>query len=146
MKPDQSKPFSVPKDFGQVDGTPISNKCTILSEIDDVLEKKSPSVEYILCKPFAYIKLPFGFGFNFNSYGHSAVRYTDSDNNDIVMNIEGKVEGKPMVQFYKASDYFYGTDPNKHGSQKGAMYNRDMVGIRIENVDPNDVKKCMNIF
>lgn len=136
----------VPDDFGQVNGTSISNKLTILNEIDNILETNTPSIEYILCKPYAYFKLPFGYGFNFNSYGHSAVRYTDPDGNDIVMNIEGKVKGKPMIQFYKSSDYFYGTDENTHGSQKGAMYNRDMVGIRIENVDSNDIKKMHEYF
>lgn len=138
-------PISVPEDFGQVDGTPISNKDTILSEVDTILERPPASVEYVLCTAVSNIEI-FGYGLSFNSYGHSAVRYTDPDGNDIVMNIEGKVEGKPMVQFRKACDYFYGTNSNKHGTQKGAMYNRHMVTIRIEHVDPEGIKKMHEYF
>lgn len=136
---------SIPEDFGQVNGTPILNKNQVLAEVNKVLEKDDPSVEYILVKPFSYFPLLFGYGFNFNSYGHSAVRYKDPNGNDIVMNVEGKKEGKLMVQFYDATDYFYGTDGKSIASQKG-VYNRDMVGIRVEKLDQKDINEMHEYF
>lgn len=141
----RSKSTFVPEDFGDVDGTTISNKDTILDEINGSLGKtENPSIEYILVKPFSMVNL-FGFGFSYNAYGHSAVRYTTPEGKDVVMNIEGKKEGKFMVQFYGASDYLYGTDSNKTGSQKG-VYNRDMVGIRVESVSKEDIEKMHKYF
>ena len=136
----------VPSDFGEKNGTPIENKDTILLEINKALGRENPSIEYILVKPFANIKLPFGYGLNYNSYGHAAVRYKHPEtDDDIVMNIEGKREGKFMVQFYEASDFFYGTKEGKIASQMG-VYNRDMIGIRIEDVNIEDIKKMHEYF
>jgi hypothetical protein len=135
----------VPNDFGDVNGSAISNKDTILDEINESLGKQNPSVEYILVKPFAMVKLPFGYGFSYNAYGHSAVRYTDPSGRDVVMNIEGKKDGVFMVQFYDANEYLYGTDSNKNGSQKG-VYNRDMMGIRVEDISKENVIAMHNYF
>ena len=70
------------KNFKEPNGIPISNKETILQEINLSLHKDSdfnqsnpsnpsnqsnPSVEYLITKPYGFIRLPFGLGsFNFN--------------------------------------------------------------------------------
>lgn len=134
-----------PKSFGEVNGTPISNKDTILQEINKAVDQPTnPSIEYILVRPFIVIPLLGGYGINYNSYGHSAIRYTTPEGHDVVMNIEGKKDGIPMVAFYEATDYLYGTGKDKHGSQRG-VYNRNMVGIRIENVSKENIKK-MHVY
>jgi hypothetical protein len=89
-----------------------------------------------------------GIGINYNSFGHSAVRYTTPEGHDVIVNIHGKEiingEKKVMVRFYDAKDYLYGIG-EKTGEQKG-VYNRDIVGIRIENVDPKKVEQMHNYF
>lgn len=138
--------MNVPKDFGKVNGTPIANKDVILDEINNVLEKyKNPSIEYLFVKPFSHIALPFGYGITYNNYGHSAVRYTHPDGRDVVMNIQGKEHGKLMVRYYDAKEYMFGTQSDKIGSQKG-IYNRDIVGLRIENVNTEDIQKMHDYF
>lgn len=137
---------NIPSNFGELNGTPISNKDTILDEINTALKtNKNPSIEYILVRPFIFVPLLFGGGFNYNSYGHSAVRYTTPDGKDVVMNIEGKKEGIVMVTFYDAKEYLYGTCKEKNGTQRG-VYNRNMVGIRIENVEPNEIARMHEYF
>ena len=107
--------MSILDDFGKVGGTHVDNKDTILAEINRALGKsKNPSVEYLFVTPFVHIRLPFGYGFNYNSYGHAVIRYTTADGRDVVMNIQGKEEGKLMVRFYDANEYLYGTDPKKN--------------------------------
>ena len=111
----------------------ITNKETILQEINASQGKSAnPCIEYIITRPFGYLKLPFELG-NYNTFGHSAVRYTQPDGKDVVCNIEGKEKGKLFIRFYEPSEYFYGTDPERNGSQKG-VYQRDFIGIRVENV------------
>jgi len=45
-----------------------------------------------------------------------------------------------MVHFLKADDYLFGVNDFHRGSQQGAIYNRCMVGVRIENVDPDQIE------
>jgi hypothetical protein len=63
---------NVAKDFGAHHGTPITNKSTILSEVDRCLRRdKPPSVEYIFVAPFSRWTskwLPW-FSFAGNYYG-----------------------------------------------------------------------------
>ena len=134
-------------DFGLPNGTPISNKDEILNDIDLALGvNDSPSVEYIFVRSFSKINLGFGYGFTFNMFGHAAVRYIDPDGNDIVVNIEGKKKnGLPMVQFYDAKEFFYGTNPNKNGEQRG-VYNRNKVGVRVEKLDRKNIDKMHQYF
>lgn len=135
----------IPQNFGKLYGTPISNKNTILSEIDTALGySTSPSVEYFLSRPYTVISLPFGYGINYNSYGHSSVRY-NLNGRDIVVNIEGKRDGLVMVVMYDTAEYLYGVDPNTNGAQRG-IYNRNIASIRIENVPQEKVQKMHNYF
>ena len=115
----------------------IENKETILDELNKSLGTNSnPSVEYLITKPYGLIRLPFGLGsVNYNWYGHSALRYTTPEGKDIVVNVEAKEKGKNFIQFYDAKEYLFGTK----SAQKG-IYQRDIVGLRIENVSPLDIK------
>ena len=134
----------IPHDFGLPNGTSIANKNTILDEIDKSLSSDKPCIEYILVKPWSNLHLPFGYGLHhLNTYGHSALRYVDPDGNDIVVNIEGEEEATEMVNFYPSKEYLYGV--TDHGIQQ-AVYNREMVGIRIEDIDKEDVEKLHKFF
>ena len=126
--------------FGELGGTPISNKDTILNEIDFELGKK-PSLEYIITYPIGLINLPFGLGaLTYNSYGHSSLRYIDKYGNDIIANIEAKEKNKPFIQFYKPCEYLYGVDEKTCGAQRG-VYNRNIVGIRIYDVPEENIEQ-----
>lgn len=116
----------------------IVNKSSILNDINKSLGVNSnPAVEYLITMPYGLIKLPFGLGsINYNWFGHSALRYTTPDGKDIVVNIEAKEKGKNFIQFYDADEYLFGTT----SAQKG-IYQRDIVGLRIENVNPIDIEK-----
>ena len=134
----------IPSDFGKKDGTPISNIDTILDDIDTVLGKgKPPSVEYIFVRSTSILPLWNGYGINFNLYGHAAVRYRSPEGKDIVVNIEGKNENKVMVRFYDAKDYLYGT---KTGSDDQDTYRRNIVGVRVEELDQDDINKMHEYF
>lgn len=135
----------IPIDFGEPYGTPIKNKDTILSEVNATLGKRhNPSVEYIITRPYGVISLPFGLGsLNYNMWGHSALRYTTPDGRDVVANVEAKVFGKKFIQFFDAKEYFYGTNPETSGQQR-ATYHRDMIGLRVENVDSEDIERMHN--
>jgi hypothetical protein len=126
--------------FGELYGTSISNKDTILEEIDKELGRK-PSLEYLITYPIGYFNLPFGLGtFTYNSYGHSSLRYIDQYGNDIIANIEAKEVGKPFIQFYKTQEYLYGIIPETCGAQRG-VYNRNIVGIRVYGIKPENMRE-----
>jgi hypothetical protein len=134
--------------FGQVDGPTIINKETILEEIDTAINRKPPSIEYIVCLPFAYYKLPLlGIGINLNMYGHSVLRYRlpkdDGTYEDIVMNIEGKREPNlnKMVHFYPTQDYLFSVD-----AEQGGIYNRSMLSVAYHNVPDEKIKKMHQYF
>jgi hypothetical protein len=140
----------IPNDFGVKDGTPISNKSTLLTEIDTAISRKSPSVEYIVILPFSYVgHTIFGFrlGFNYNIFGHSAVRYRlpkdDGSVEDIVMNIEGYQEPNlnGLVKFYPAEEYIAGMS-----SHQGGFYNRHMLTVAYDNVSDENIKKMHQYF
>ncbi len=65
-------------------------------------------------------------------------RYTTPDGKDIVVNIQAK-EGNTFIRIHDAKEYFYGTDPRESGAQRG-VYNRDFIGLRIENVSDENIK------
>eukprot|EP00602_Paraphysomonas_sp_CaronLab_P009472 CAMPEP_0185030380 /NCGR_PEP_ID=MMETSP1103-20130426/17312_1 /TAXON_ID=36769 /ORGANISM="Paraphysomonas bandaiensis, Strain Caron Lab Isolate" /LENGTH=245 /DNA_ID=CAMNT_0027565487 /DNA_START=88 /DNA_END=822 /DNA_ORIENTATION=- len=136
--------MSVPDDFGEVGGTPIENKDSILGDINRALGRdtdSNPCVEYILSKPYGILSLPFGLGsLNYNMWGHSALRYTTPDGRDVVVNVEAKQNGKKFLQFYEAKEYLYGTDRMTSGAQRGT-YHRDMVGVRVEHVAADDIER-----
>jgi hypothetical protein len=134
--------------FGQVGGPTIKNKDTILQEIDTVINRKPPSIEYIVCLPFAYCKLPLiNIGINYNIYGHSALRYRlpkdDGTYEDIVMNIQGK--SKPnlnkMVHFYSTQDYLFSAE-----SEQGGIYNRNMLSVAYHDVPEEKIKEMHKYF
>jgi len=109
-------------------------KSTILSEIDKLLGRsKPPAIEYIFVEPAAMWKIPlitdlFGIALSRNPYGHSALRYTKSNGEQVLMNICG-LPGEEMVTFLKPDDYLYSTTGT---NEQGGVYNRNMVSVRVE--------------
>lgn len=95
----------------------IINKDTILNDINKSLNKyKNPSIEYLITNPYGLIKLPFGLGsINYNWFGHSVLRYTTPDGDDIVVNVEAKEQGKNFIQKYSASEYIFGIKSSQKG-------------------------------
>lgn len=141
--------MEIPENFGDLDGTQICNKDTILQELDAFL-KRSPSVEYILVRPLSSINLLCtNVGTHYNSYGHAAVRYFYKGK-WYLMNIIGKEEenGVNMVTFSDPSDYFFSTkyDKNVGCSQQRGLYNRSMIGIRIYDVPENKIEQMHKFF
>lgn len=124
-----------PDNFGEINGTCISNKDTVLTQIDNILGmSKPPDIEYIITLPFGLLDLPGNLGaINYNSFGHSALRYIRQDGKDVIVNIEGKENGERFIKIYDTKEYLYGTDPRKCGAQRG-VYNRNIIGLRVENV------------
>lgn len=135
----------VADNFGELNGESITNKNTIMNEIDIALGKNSsPCVEYIITYAYGIIRLPFNLGsINYNPFGHSVLRYRTPDGIDRIVNIEAKDKFKPFIRFYEPKEYFYGTNSETCGAQRG-VYNRSMIGLRIENVDPKDIELMHN--
>jgi hypothetical protein len=129
--------------FGELSGVSISNKDTILQEIDNKLGRKS-CLEYIITYPIGYITLPFGLGsITYNFYGHSVLMFKNLDGQYVIVNIEAKEVGKPFIKYYDPKEYLYGTNPETCGAQRG-VYNRNMVGIRVYGVKPEDMQDMID--
>lgn len=140
----QDQPQEIPKDFGAVNGTPITNKNGILEDVDKALQvEKPPAVEYILVMPVTHVNFPYtGRGSGANPFGHSAVRYTLPDGTQKVFNISG-VNKNHMVEFHDPKEYFFGTQKT---SQQQGVYNREMVSIRFEDVPPEKILEMDSYF
>ena len=113
----------------------IKNKDTICEEIDRALGRSKPcSVEYLIAKPNALFSI-WGYGFNINWFGHSAVIYTLPCGTRKVFNITGINEKNPkMVTFYTPENYLFERNPDQ-----GGIFNRDFIGIRIEDVPAENI-------
>jgi len=123
---------AVPPDFGAKNGTEISNKATILQEVDRTLGRsRPPALEYIFVRPLVLSKFSRGSGSGTNPYGHAVMRYTLPDGRQKVMNIVG-APGRSMVNFLSPEDYLYGTGVFDTGSEQGGVYNRSMFSLRVE--------------
>jgi hypothetical protein len=134
-----------PRDFGAPDGSEISNKDSILQEIDEALGvSKPPDIEYIFVEPYSDFSLA-GIGIGRNPYGHAALRYTLPSGEQILMNIVG-VPGRQMVNFLDPVEYLYGTGFFEEGAEQRGVYNRTMVSVRIEQVEPEKNSGNAQIF
>ncbi|KAL6069790.1 hypothetical protein QOT17_007361 [Balamuthia mandrillaris] len=132
--------------FGKANGEEISNKATVLAELDKLLnpEGKPPALELIFAEPYAAMNL--GFGFSTNPYGHLAVRYTiPKTGESVVMNVRG-FGGGEMVNFVKPEDYFFGTNDWDGGNEQGAIYNRAFVSARVERLSDGALEKLHTFF
>lgn len=122
-------------------GPTISNKDQVFDQIDQALQvRKPPDIEVILvdhltCTQNAVTRFLHLHLFRF---GHICIRYRTSDGQTHLMNVLGNFTepDATMVNFVEggATDYLYSTNP--HRAQQGGVYNRPMVGLRIENVAP----------
>jgi len=134
---------SVPADFGTAFGTEISNKGSVLADIDRVIGvNKPPDIEYLFVLPYVRWRLYWlKWGFAGNYYGHAAVKYIDPETGEqVVMNISGSTESPDMVNFLKAEDYLFGTHCFEKGGTQGGVYNRNIISVRIENVPRQQIK------
>lgn len=119
----------------------IANKDTIFQEIDESLGKTKPtSVEYIVAKPYSGITL-FGYGFNFNWCGHSAIIYTMPDGTRKAVNIVGGKDHPELVNLHTPEEYMF-----SRNSSQGGVFNRDFVSIRVENVPHDNIMKMDKKF
>ena len=130
---------------------PLFNKDTILNEINAKIgTNKGPSIEYLYVVPHVQFSLSLlmrGMYSSSNPYGHAAIRYTLNDGSDYVMNIVGK-PGKKMVNIMPTYDYIFG-DPNiilNNGSEQGGIYQRTIIGFRLENYPLNLIQNMHNYF
>ena len=95
---------SVPEDFGKSNGTPISNKMSILSEIDCSLGQTGPpDLEYLFVE---HVYTPEKLHSHF-PLGHACVRYTYKGK-QVVMNIVGLEgqNGSPSCPYIYMVDQF----------------------------------------
>jgi len=142
------------KRLGESGGPCIANKATILSEVDRALfpmDPRPPDVEVLLTNHLAYVGNPFSRQLHRRliALGHVLVRYTTSDGRQWVMNILGGKEldrpGNKMINFARPEEYLYGTAGFGGWSQQGGVYNRDIVGVRIERA-PDGVVDALHAY
>lgn len=149
---------SIPDSFGLVSidqpGIPISNKDTILNELDQATGRnKPPDLEYILIMPFSKFMIPGtkDWGFCVNTFGHSAIRYRlpptpeDPNGRQILVNIDARKNRPSMVDFLDPKEYFYGTDEKLTGEQRG-VYNRNMISLQVDHVPPEKIMAMHQYF
>jgi hypothetical protein len=129
-----------PTQLGALGGPCISNKHTILHDVDRALSPSSPrppDVEVLHTAHLAYTgsRLSRFLHHRLIPLGHVLVRYTTSDGQQYVMNILGGdalERGGRMVNFGSPAEYLFGTEAFNGWCQQGGAYNRDIVGVRIE--------------
>lgn len=131
--------LSVPANFGGRDGPCITNKDTILEDIDVALGRDSPpDLEVILTEHVAHVSslLTRFLHRAVLRFGHVAVRYTTSDGKQRVFNIMGDFDDPDaaMVNFVSPKEYIFGTSGFDTYAQQGGVYNRPFVGVRVERV------------
>ena len=118
----------VPSDFGGANGTPISNKATIFTEIDEALgQTQHPDFEYILVNACVN---PDDLLTKIVRFGHSVVRYKLPDGSMKIMNIcNTAVTGQKMVNFCDPEEYMFGTG---HFDYEDALINNEQGGILLQ--------------
>lgn len=120
--------------FGGRGGPAISNRDSILANLDAALGQKGPpAVEYLFVCPYASTKI-LGIGFG-SPFGHAVVRYTLPDGTQKVMNIVKNRNQDRLVNFVDPTEYLYGTAFEAVGAAQGGAYNRRIIGVRIEKWD-----------
>jgi hypothetical protein len=113
----------------------VTNKNTILSEIDHKLGRtKPPAFEFIYVEPVLTFKLGDRKNSSQNPYGHACIRYTLPGNEQVFMNIVGNPSAKHMCNFLSPEDYLFGaySQTKDLGSEQGGIYMRSYCGFRIE--------------
>ena len=150
IKPPPPAPKFEPDDFSQFGapyGEEISNKDTILSNIDRRLGHRfPPDVEYIYVEPYLNYASKSVY-LTANPYGHSAIRYTLPDTKEqLVMNIVGLADHE-LVNFLSPEDFFFSTNfDTKIGNEQGGIYNRNFASIRIQRVPPEKILAMHQYF
>lgn len=124
-----------------IDPNVISNRDTILSEINTALNRKNhPSVEYVMARPFAKFKIPGIGGLNFNWFSHSAVIYTMPDGTRKVVNIVAN-KAESIVDTHTPEEYLF----TRHSDQ-GGIFNRNFISIRAYDIPDQAIIKMDEKF
>mmetsp|Transcript_1189 Transcript_1189/g.5030 ORF Transcript_1189/g.5030 Transcript_1189/m.5030 type:complete len:260 (+) Transcript_1189:59-838(+) len=151
---------SVPEDFGALNGSPVSNKESILAEVDLAIARLSnagatsgrpPDVEVLFTEHKAYRGNLLGWIAHhlLFRFGHGLIRYTLPDGRQFCMNILGgeglHLPGGQLVNLSNPQDYLYGTYHYDTGNQQGGLYNGAMVGVRIEKA-PSGATEALHAY
>lgn len=123
----------------------VENKDTIFSSIDTLLNNgKPPSLEYIHILNYCYSYVPL---MNWNVFGHVAIKYTrPSTGEQVLVDVESLGRGKLGVFFMRPEDFFYSTGGFGEWNIQHGVYNRNMIGIRIEECDEEILIKLDEYF
>jgi hypothetical protein len=127
----------VPSDFGASGGTEISNKATVLNQIDRAVGTgKPPAFELIYCD----VGPDTNLGMTISPSGHLTARYTMPDGTQKLFNVFGTSLVSPMkINFSNPEDYFFGT--GNFSETNGGIYNRTFYTVRIETLAPDQLTK-----
>jgi hypothetical protein len=144
---------TAPPQLGALNGPCIRNKKTILHDVDRALHPdapRPPDVEVLVTEHLAYTGNPVSRFLHHHliALGHVLVRYTTSDGEQHVMNILGGdalKRGGRMVNFAKPEEYLYGTEGYDGWNQQAGVYNRNIVGVRIEHA-PEGVVDALHAY
>eukprot|EP01012_Entosiphon_sulcatum_P011570 TRINITY_DN17073_c0_g1_i1.p1 TRINITY_DN17073_c0_g1~~TRINITY_DN17073_c0_g1_i1.p1 ORF type:complete len:346 (+),score=86.60 TRINITY_DN17073_c0_g1_i1:36-1073(+) len=132
----------LPADFGKENGTAVSNKEEILPQVDRMLraDGRPPAVEVIFAEAVTNSLWRTLF-----SFGHLSVAYRMPGTGERrVMNIVG-LPGFEMVNFVNLSDYLFGTT-GWEKTEQGGVYNRNFVGVRVEELADSDILAMDHLF
>ncbi len=105
---------------------------TILNQVDVLAKSTGPYVEYIFTKPRWNLSLV-------NPYGHSAIRYTLSSGDSVIMNVSGHRKLSPnLIYFFNPQKYLF-TNQTGEGNDQGGIHNRGFISIRINHVKQSQI-------
>ena len=128
--------------FGKLYGKSITNKDTIMEEINETLHcDKPPAIEFFYVEPFPKTTW-FGVDIAFLLFGHAVISYTYKEK-QYAVNITGYEKNFNMVEISDPTDYLFGRE---HPTPQGGIYNRTFVGLRIENMDEQTIELLHNYY
>eukprot|EP00992_Anisonema_acinus_P007317 TRINITY_DN3055_c0_g1_i1.p1 TRINITY_DN3055_c0_g1~~TRINITY_DN3055_c0_g1_i1.p1 ORF type:complete len:265 (+),score=42.24 TRINITY_DN3055_c0_g1_i1:67-861(+) len=130
--------------FGGVGGSAITNKASILANVDKCCrptDPAPPAVEYLLVEAAGR-----------NPFGHAAVCYTHPDTQErIVMNVVNNnhdaTKEAALINFLPLDEYLFGVDPvMAPRGEQGGVYQRNVCGVRVERLPRADVLAMHHLF
>ncbi|TPX61141.1 hypothetical protein SpCBS45565_g07322 [Spizellomyces sp. 'palustris'] len=124
---------------------PISNIDTIFHEIDVALNRDNPpALEYLFFEPYtSFVIFRNLLSIGVRPFGHSALRYTLPNGQQILVNVTKK-EGCKLVEIWDPVDFLYGI--GEASREQGGIYSRHVVSIRIESLPAAQIHALHNYF